>query len=181
MDAQKQYAPAVVDPVISGLDGLQKKSRKLNQQKVDQEAAIKREGSSWDEKKKRFTALRAEVDSLSPKVEGAADYSSEKVGPVIKKLEEIQKKQQLVEVKSDSLATASLTTEQEAFLAANTGDLPDANDGSNILKKFRNVAAQQAEIQGLSARLDGERSRADSIKASIDQLGACLLYTSLVL
>ena len=172
VDAQKQYAPAVVDPVISGLDDLQKKSRKLSQQKVDQEAAIKREGSSWDEKKKRFTALQAEVDSLSPEVEGAADYSSEKVGPVIKKLEEIQRKQQLVEVKSDSLAMASLTTEQEAFLASNTGDLPDANDGSNILKKFRNVAAQQAEIQGLSARLDGERSRADSIKASIDQLGA---------
>lgn len=172
VDAQKQYAPAVVDPVISRLDGLQKKSRKLNQQKVDQEAAIKREGSSWDEKKKRFTALRADVDSLSPEVEGAADYSSEKVGPVIKKLEDIQRKQQLIEVKSDSLATASLTAEQEALLAANAGDLPDVNDGSNILKKIRNVAAQQAEIQGLSARLDGERSRADSIKASIDQLGA---------
>ena len=172
VDAQKQYAPAVVDPIISGLDGIQKKLRKLNQQKSDQEAAIKREGSSWDEKKKRFTALGAEVDSLTSEVEGAADYSSEKVGPAIKKLEEIQREQQLVEVKSDSLATAALTAEQEALLSANAGDLPDSNDGSNILKKYRNVAAQQAEIQGLYARLDGERSRADSIKTSIDQLGA---------
>lgn len=171
VDAQRKYDPAVVDPVISGLDGLQKKQRSLAQRKAELEAAIRREGSSWSDNKKRFASLRADVDTLTSDVEGFLCYSSDKVRPAIKKLEEIQRKQQLIDVKRDSLASSVLTEEQEALLTANAGNLPDQAEGSGILKKFRNVAAQQAEIQGLSARLDGERSKADSIKASIDQLG----------
>ena len=171
VDAQKQYAPAAVDPVITGLDGLQKKQRKLLQQKADQETAIDREADSWADKKKRYATLRTEADELKPEVDAGSAYSTEKVAPAIEMLEDIQRRQQAVDIKRDSLAGSALTAEQEALLMANAGDLPEAAEGNDILKKYRSVASHKAEIQGLSARLEGEKSKADSLKASIDQLG----------
>ncbi len=169
-DGQKQYAPASVDPIISGLDDLQKKQRKLVQQKAEQETAISREADSWTDKKKRYAALRSEVDGLKSEVDASSVYSTEKVSPVIKKLEDIQKRQQAVDIKRDSLAGTALTAKQEALLTANSGDLPEISEGNDILRKYRSAVSHQAEIQGLSARLEGEKSKADSLKASIDQL-----------
>ncbi len=172
VDSQKQYAPASVDPVISGLDGLQKRQRKLAQQKAEQETTISREADSRADKKKRYAALRAEVDELKPDVDAGSAYSTEKVAPVIKKLEDIQRRQQAVDIKRDSLTISALTSEQEALLTAISGDLPEASEGNDILRKHRSVASHQAEIQGLSARLEGEKSKAESLKTSIDQLGS---------
>lgn len=153
---------------LDGQTTVQQLIKKLETQGRD----IQKETESWDDKKKRYSALSGEVESLKPEVDEKAQYKHESVGPVISKLEDLQKDQQLVDVKKEELAKKALTPEQEEQLVAFSGELPDAADGNAVLKKFRNASKQQADIQGLNARLDGEKSKADSLKASLDQMGS---------
>ena len=133
---------------------------------------LKSDADSWTEKTKRYTELKKDVERLQNEVKEQEAYSPSKAEPVISKLEDLQKKQQTVAVKKEALASDLLTSEQENLLKENSGELPDISEGNEILKKYRNVARQQAEIQGLTARLDGEKSKEESLSASIAQLSS---------
>ena len=167
---QEQYTPVRVSPVISGLVELQKKERTLTRRKAELESAIVRETADWVSRKKQYALLKKEEAALRQEAAASECYSTSKVQPVIEALEEIQRMQQTVSVKQEALRRTELTAQQEVLLAANPDALPDPVEGSEILKKYRSVAAHQAEIQGLAARLEGEKSKSISLKASIDQL-----------
>ena len=167
---QEQYAPALVDPVISGLADLQKKERTLRQKEAELESAIVREAGEWRSRKRQYALLKEEAEALRLEAASLECYSTGKVQPVIEALEDIQRGMQTVALKQEAMKGTDLTQQQEALLAASPDALPDPAEGSEILKKHRSVAAHQSEIQGLSARLDGEKSKAASLKASIDQL-----------
>lgn len=167
---QEQYAPALVGPVISGLADLQKKERTLRQKKAGLESAIVRETENWLSRKKQYALLKEEADDLRQEAASLECYSTGKVQPVIEALEDIQRRMQTVALKREAMKGTDLTAQQEALLAATPDALPDPVEGGEILKKHRSVAAHQSEIQGLSARLEGEKSKAASLKASIDQL-----------
>ena len=137
-----------------------------------QDREIQKEDESWADKKKRYGSIKAELDAVQPEVEEKARYKHEEVAPVISKLEELQKKQQLVDVKKEELAGAALTAEQETLLQSAPEELPDAAEGNSILRKFRDVSRKKSDADGLAARLDGEKSKAESLKASIDQMGS---------
>ncbi len=141
--------------------------RKLESQERD----IRKEKESWADKKRRYASLKAEVDAVQPEVDASGQYEHEKVTPVIFRLEDLQKQQQLVDVKKEELAGSALTDEQEAMLIRTPEELPDGAEGDSILKKFRDVSRKQSDAEGLGAKLDGEKSKADSLKASIDQMG----------
>ncbi len=134
------------------------------------EREIQQERESWENKKKRYKALSEEVENIQPDVDPGSKYRHEAVGPVIAVLEDLQKQQQLADVKNEELDKTALTTNQLDDLSAFSGDIPDAEEGSSILKKFRNITIKQADVQGLNARLEGEKSRADSLKASMAQM-----------
>ena len=74
----------------------------------------------------------------------------------------------LVNLIAPNLFTYSLETAAPQITA--TDELPDEEEGNTIIIKFRNAARQQADIQGLNAKLDGEKSKADSLKASLAQI-----------
>lgn len=165
------YCPEAVDPVLSALEAQQKKQRTLAQQEADQKAAIKREGEGWDERKKKYASLKEEVDRLTADTQGRSRYEASAVRPAITSLEAIRKRQQLVDVRREELASEGLTANQEALLAQYPGELPDVSEANAVLKKLRGVTQKKSDVQGVSAKLSGEQSRADSLKASIDQLG----------
>lgn len=169
-DALSMYAPAVTEPVIEKLEQQQKRQTELTREKAEQEAAIERAVSDWSNKKARFAALKAESEKLNSAVTAAQRYSTEKISPAVKTLEDIQKSTQTVSAKMESLESFELSPEQERLLSDNSGELPDADEAREILKKQRSAAAHQSEIQGLSARLEGEKTKAESLKASIEQL-----------
>lgn len=169
VDGQQQYAPSVLEPVIAGISDLQKKQQILSQKKTSKQAEIDREKTGWADKKKRYAALRAEADEAHSEVVAVASYCPEKVDPILRELEDIQKKQQLIDVKVDSLT--ALTPEQETVLAEYCGVLPDADEGNRILKQYRSASANRAEAQRLSSILEGEKSKADSLRVSLDQFG----------
>ena len=133
---------------------------------------LKSDADSWAEKTKRYAELKKDVERLQNEVKEQEAYSPSKAEPVISRLEDLQKKQQTVALKKEALASDLLTPEQEKLLEENNGELPDVSEGNEILKKYRNVARQQAEIQGLTARLEGERSKEESLSSSIAQLGS---------
>ncbi len=164
-DADTEYI-SKLRITLDGQSAVQQLIRQLEAQGRD----IQREKESWADKKKRFETLSGDVDELRLEVDKKAQYKHESVGPVISKLEDLQKQQQLVDVKNEELAKESLSPEREARIASYSEELPDAAEGNTILKKFRNIARQQADIQGLNARLDGEKSKADSLKTSLAQM-----------
>ena len=158
-----------IDRLSITLDGqitLQQIIKKIESQESD----IQKEKESWNEKKKRYGTLITEVERLQAEVDEKAHYKQEIIGPVISRLEDLQKDQQLVGAKMEELAKEALTDEQEQLLASCADELPDSAEGDAIQRKLRNVSKQQADILGLNARLDGEKSKADSLSASLDQM-----------
>ena len=152
--------------------GMQMTFQSLIQKLDSADRDLKSDADSWAEKTKRYAELRTEVERLQKEAKDQETYDPSKVEPIISKLEDLQKKQQTVAVKKEALSSNLLTPEQEDLLRENSGELPDVTEGREILKKYRNVARHQAEIQGLTARLDGEKSKAESLSASIAQLDA---------
>ena len=143
----------------------QKLSSRLDAENRD----LKIDEETWAEKTKRYQYLKSEVERLQAAVREQEAYNPSKVEPIITRLEELQKKQQMIDLKKETLSADSLTPEQEALLQENTGELPDISEGNEILKKQRNVAKQKAEIQGLTARRDGEKIKEESLAASLAQ------------
>ena len=168
--AQEQYRPEVIDPVISGLNEVQSKQQRLAQEEASLKNAIQREEDTWAGQKARYSALQADVDALKLSAQTDEKYNTAAVGTAISKLEDIQQRQQIIDVKRESISGTSLTPEQEEILSASPEELPNSTEGNEILKKYRKTAQHQAEIQGLSARLEGEKSKAESLRTSIDQL-----------
>lgn len=131
---------------------------------------LQRDTLTWKEKTKQYAALKSECALLREKVKATEAYKPSAAEPVISNLEALQKKQQILDVKKESIGSDVLTPAQEKLLREYTGELPDAAEANEILKKYRNAAQQQAKIQGLTARLDGEKSKAESLDASLAQM-----------
>lgn len=99
-------------------------------------------------------------------------FAPNKVKPIIATLEELQKQQQLVDVKKAELASEALTSDEESLLADNSGELPDITECNGILRKLRNVSQKTSDVQGLEARKGGEQSKESSLRVSLEQLNA---------
>ncbi|MBO4787815.1 MAG: hypothetical protein J5531_02820 [Lachnospiraceae bacterium] len=151
--------------------GLQTCFQELLRQLETQEHEFEREADTWRETQRRYVSLKDEVAQKRAAVKEKESYGPAITEPLIEKLEALQKREQATEIKKESLLNSALTADQEALLRDYPGDLPDPQEGNEILQKQRDVVRQQSEIQGLSARLDGERSKADSLATSIEQLG----------
>ena len=168
--AQGKYSPAIVQPAIQSLEDCQKRQRELNQQEADKQTEILRETESWAEKKKRYSELKSEVITLQADLDRLSMYDEAQVRPAISKLEELQRSQQRVDEKKETLPSIALTRDEETLLAEASGDLPDHEEAAEILNKHRSAAQHQAAAQGIIARLDGEKSKADSLSAALAQL-----------
>ena len=133
-----------------------------------------RDLQNYEEALKQFTenykVFKSEVDRLQESVKKQERYCPAVVEPVIARLEELQKREQEVDVKRKALSSKTLTQEQEKILRDNPGALPDISEGKEILKKQRDIDKRKAEIEGLNSRLDGENSKEESLKASLEQL-----------
>ena len=168
--AQEKYRPAAAEPAIRSLEDCQKKQRDLARQETDLQAEIQRETEAWTKKKKRYEELKSEVAALQAELEKQKAYDAAHVRPAIAKLEELQKIQQRVDEKQETIPSIALTQDEETLLADIQDDLPNPEEGADILNKHRNVAQHQAAAQGIKARLDGEQSKVDSLSASLTQL-----------
>ena len=170
-DALQTYRPEAVDPVLSALETQQKKQQILIQQEANQTAAVKREKEGWNEKKKKYSSLKEEADRLEEEVQSRSRYETSFVSPSIESLKEIQKQQQLVDLRQEELVSDSLTADQETLLAKYPGELPDVSEANAVLKKLRSNTQKKSDVQGVSAKLSGEQARVNSLKESVDQIG----------
>lgn len=169
------HAAAETDPAfIRRLEtavGSQEEIRTLIRRQETANKALQIDEQTWEETQRRYAHFRAETSRRSGTVKALDAYRPETAGPAIETLEALQKKQQAIDLKRESLVSDALTPDQEALLRENTGELPDAAEGNAALKQYRDAARLDAEIQGLSARLEGENIRAKSLDASLEQLG----------
>lgn len=149
---------------------LQALSRKLD----EQDREIQKKEERWAGQRKRYAELKASADAARTEADAKAQYSQEKAAPVLAKLEELQKREQLCEARREELAGTALTETEAALLSDAQEVLPDAEEGERCIQKIRDVLQKQSNADGLTARLDGEREKAESLKASLDQIGQIL-------
>lgn len=131
---------------------------------------LRNEAEIWKEKTSRFAGYEADIERLQRILKEQGRFSPEAVEQVIARLEELQRKQQAIEVKRDSLTSEPLTQEQENLLCDNAGELPDRFEAIIVRQKQRENEKRKAEIQGLTARLEGEKSKEESLSTSLVQL-----------
>lgn len=150
--------------------GLQTLFEELIRKLESLERCIQDDTTAWNEKTKRYTALKKEAQRLSADANKQEAYRPVEVEPAIARLEDLQRKQHAIDLKKESLSETLLTSEQEDLIRNNSGELPVISEGNDILKKQRDVAKREAEVLGLTARLDGEKIKADSLATSLEQL-----------
>lgn len=160
--------PAELEKTISAQERIETKLRELE----DRERALKKETETWSETAGRYAQLKAELDACREKAEALKRYAPDQTDPVITRLEELQNRKQTLKVKRETLRSEALSGEETALLKKHSGALPDAAEGAGILKRQREAERLQSEVQGIRARLDGEKSRAESLAASLAHLDA---------
>ena len=120
---------------------------------------IQAEAKSWKEKRERYSARKAELERCRAELEAASAGRPEKTRPAIEKLSVLQKLQQKAELQKKELDAKKLSAEEEALLGSAPQALPEAAEGREMMEKLRAVKKQEAELQGLEARLSGEGDR----------------------
>ena len=133
---------------------------------------IETESKSWKEKRERYSARRAELERCRAELKAVSAACPEKIRPAIEKISVLQKLQQTAELQKRELDAKKLSTEEEALLASAPQTLPKATEGREMLEKLRAVKKQEAELQGLEARLAGEESKEASLRAALAQYSA---------
>ena len=163
--------PDYPDKLQTTID-VQTNIQQLNKKLEEQNRAIQKENETWEDNKKRYDALKKDVEEVQPDVDASAKYNHEEVAPIISILEELQKKQQLVDVKVDELSGIRISPEEEALLDNAPEKFPDITEAKTILLKLRDMSKKQADLQGLSSKLEGEKYKSDSLQKLIFQLGS---------
>ena len=133
---------------------------------------IETETKSWEEKRERYSAQKAELERCQAELEAASAVCPEKIRPAIGKISVLQRLQQKAELQRKELDAKRLSPEEEDLLANATQPLPEVTEGCEALEKFRAVKKQEAELQGLEARLAGEKIREAGLRAALAQYGA---------
>lgn len=143
--------------------------QRLLRLQTEEDAASKHADESWAEKTAQYKEMVEEIDALQPDVDSKKKFERETVKPSIEALEDIEKKQQLVELRKGEIESGRLTSDEEAIVQKFGDRVPDIAEGEDVLRRFRNIARKSYEIDGFKARLDGENSKADGIRASLTQ------------
>ncbi len=170
VDAIRKYDLSVVGETISVLETAQKEQPELSRREADTRSEIQREAAAWNEKKKKYEELKSEEKALEAELENKSAFSTGKVKPAISKLEEIRRKEISIDEKRAKLQNACLTADEEAALRSVPELLPDLGEAASMLAAQKEITQRRAAVQGLSSRLDGERSKAESLNASLAQL-----------
>lgn len=167
--AAAETAPDYMDRLQSTVDSQMDFQTMIHKLEAENRDLIVDE-RAWETKTKRYQNLKNEIERLQSALKEKEAYNPVVVDPIISKLEELQRKQQALDAKKEAISADLLTADQEAFLLDNAGDIPDVSEGAEILKKYRNVENKRSEIRGLTSRLEGERSKEESLATSLAQL-----------
>lgn len=152
--------------VISLLPELQT----LTDASLNQERAILQDIQNWEGDKKSYYLWASEVKRLQPELDNLADYAPDKIAPSIEKLEQIEGEQKLIDIRKNELAKFSLTADEEKLISNYPEQLPDISGCDSIIDKIRESERCELEKQGLKLRLEGEKSKAESLRISYDQI-----------
>lgn len=153
---------------VHSLELIQQQMKKL--ESLDRE--IQSLNSTWEDWKKRYQTIKGELTEAYREAATKEKYSSEYVGSAILKLEELQDLQRLTELKKRELENAGTSTAYAVPTDDTSLLLPDENESNDILNRITEVSRKQNEIQGLAARLDGERSKELGLNASLQQINS---------
>ncbi len=171
IEKQKVYAPSALKPALTKLENLQEKQQALSQKANALDNSARYEMEAWADRKHKYQALTEEIARLEAEIKAKEQYQEAVVQPVIRRLEEIQKKQQLVNLRQSELSGSYISSEEEALVKRFRSSFPDFAEGREVLESIREVNRLKNDVQGLNSRLDGENNKADSLKSSIVQLG----------
>ena len=172
LGSRERFSPANAEPAIRQLETCRNRQQQLSQQESEARAEILRETEAWNETGKRYRELKQDADALKADADKNSVYEEGRVRKAITALEQLNRACEKIEEKKEALASLRLTAEEEAQLAEWPGELPDPEKGKDILNRCREETRLQADLQGLAARLDGEKSKEDSLAASAAQLEA---------
>lgn len=169
---QEAYSPSIVTPAVTALENMEKQQLILTQKEAETKAELQREEKRWAEKRSEYVEIKNQIATLQAALEEQRCYAEGRTHAAISQLEEHQRVQQRIDDLQKGLQAYSMSEEEQALLQEYPAKLPDANEGNKMLNRQRQVIHNRAEMQGLAARLEGEKSRRDSLNVSLSQLPA---------
>ena len=169
ISAVQEEEPDYVSELEMAIGSLPKLQEMANEV-IAKEQDIIKDAQSWEMDKKGYTLWSSEVKRLQPELDNCQDYAPEKVDDVIVKLEEVKSGQYKVAEKTEEMKKFILSPEEEVLTEKYADELPDSAECSMIINKIRNADRYESEKQGLKLKIEGEKSRADSLRISIDQM-----------
>ncbi len=171
IEMKKVYAPSAIDPVLADLEGMQKRQQELTKRVGQLDGAVQHEEENWADKKQKYEALRKEAVMLESEVNEKERYRDAVVRPVLSRLEEMQKQQQLLNLRQSELSDSLTDSDKKLLTGESEKPLPDLAEGQEIISCIREAGRLSDSVRGLKSRLDGEKSKADSLKSSLEQTG----------
>lgn len=169
---QEGYSPSAVVPAVTTLENMDKQQLILTQREAETKAELQREEKRWAERRSEYAEIKKQIATLQATLEEQRCYAEDRTHAAIGQLEEHQRLQQRIEDLQKSLQAYSLSEEENSLLQAYPAELPDTAEGNKMLSRQRQVIHNRAEMQGLASRLEGEKSRKDSLNVSLSQLTA---------
>ena len=157
---------------------LEKAGDAVEQETVIRESISKRDAlnaeqkhidEQWEARKKQYLALKAESEHSAEILKQMETLNPAVCEEQIEKLEQLRKDAQIIDLRREEQKKACLSDE-EKLLDDATEDLPTAEEAEQILNRARDISHLKAESSAIQIRMDGERSRADGLKATVDQL-----------
>lgn len=169
LEAVTKYSPEQTDPVIRELELQEKEERELAQNLAAETRITQTEQRNWKETKERYNALQSEYTSAVNALNAQKQYSPEHTEGQIRYLTDLQAKAQALAVRSQTLRNKALSADEEALLSK----YPDAKaysaEANRILQLRGSISANETEVEKRKAVLEGERSKAESLQASLQQ------------
>lgn len=122
-----------------------------------------------EERKSQYKQMLEETKALEQAVTDTNPYEEERSGPIIAKLEELQKDKQIVKLRSEELEHEGIDEDEERLLAKYTEHPFGLAEGERVLQKYRNVQTAASEVKGTTAKLEGENAKAEGIRTALSQ------------
>ena len=96
---------------------------------------------------------------MQAQLEQQGAFDEAHVRPAIAKLEELQRTQQRVDEKKEDIPSFALSQEEKTLLADVPGDLPDADEGTEILDSVYMRSSQNSQPNSDTSDVNSRKER----------------------
>ena len=172
LEQERGNSPDIIEPVIKDIEKIRDDIAELKQRSAWTANNIEHETISWNEKRKQYFEQTSEIEETEKKIQSLSRFSRENVSPKLIILRDLQVKQNEIENRKRNIDGRSLTADEERILSEKEGELPSAEQAREIQNRYRGITVCKSDLHSLESRLEGEKSKCESLKTALSQLDA---------